>query len=298
MASLNRDHAAAREDDPRLDARIRSYELAAKMQLAAPEALDLTKEPEHILKLYGLEQGPQTWPKEINADEEAYLLLARNASPPAGCSSAACASCKSGAATTTASRAATGIRTRTSTATTARSRIGMARGTAALIQDLKQRGLLDDTIILWTTEFGRMPCTPGRQRPRPQPLRLHQLALRRRHQGRHHRRRKRPVGLQAARPQKPHARSTTSTPRCSTCSASTTPSSPGATTASTAASPTCTATSSNRYSRSTAGRVTRRLHVFSKRNPPFRLQNLEERGPFSLHAHVKAGVVKWQTQRT
>jgi uncharacterized protein (DUF1501 family) len=38
---------------------------------------------------------------------------------------------------------------------------GMARGAAALIADLKQRGLLDDTIILWTTEFGRMPSTQG-----------------------------------------------------------------------------------------------------------------------------------------
>mgnify|MGYP001012842344 CR=1 FL=1 len=38
---------------------------------------------------------------------------------------------------------------------------GFARGAAALISDLKQRGLLDDTIILWTTEFGRMPSTQG-----------------------------------------------------------------------------------------------------------------------------------------
>jgi uncharacterized protein (DUF1501 family) len=37
----------------------------------------------------------------------------------------------------------------------------MAIGTAALIQDLKQRGLLEDTIVLWTTEFGRMPSTQG-----------------------------------------------------------------------------------------------------------------------------------------
>ena len=34
----------------------------------------------------------------------------------------------------------------------------MSRGAAGLIQDLKQRGMLDDTLILWTTEFGRMPC--------------------------------------------------------------------------------------------------------------------------------------------
>ena len=37
----------------------------------------------------------------------------------------------------------------------------MARGAAGLIADLKQRGLLDDTIILWTTEFGRMPSSQG-----------------------------------------------------------------------------------------------------------------------------------------
>ncbi len=44
--------------------------------------------------------------------------------------------------------------------------LGMATGAAALIKDLKQRGMLDDTIILWTTEFGRMPCSQGTQGPR------------------------------------------------------------------------------------------------------------------------------------
>jgi len=38
---------------------------------------------------------------------------------------------------------------------------GMARGAAALIQDLRQRGLLDDTLVIWSTEFGRMPSTQG-----------------------------------------------------------------------------------------------------------------------------------------
>ena len=47
----------------------------------------------------------------------------------------------------------------------------MARATAALILDLKQRGLLDDTLIHWTTEFGRMPCARG-QRSRPQSVRF------------------------------------------------------------------------------------------------------------------------------
>ena len=50
----------------------RGRELAARMQLAAPEALNLKAEPAHVLKLYGLDGGPQTWPKEISADEEAF----------------------------------------------------------------------------------------------------------------------------------------------------------------------------------------------------------------------------------
>ena len=45
---------------------------AAKMQLAAPEALDFGTESEHALRLYGIERGPQAWNKEINADEETF----------------------------------------------------------------------------------------------------------------------------------------------------------------------------------------------------------------------------------
>ncbi len=70
LGSLNRRHAADRPGDARLDARIRSYELAARMQLAAPEALDLSKEPAHILKLYGLDHGKISFDREINAIEE------------------------------------------------------------------------------------------------------------------------------------------------------------------------------------------------------------------------------------
>src|SRR5262249_25640378 len=53
LGKLNRAHAEERPGDSRLEARIRSYELAARMQLAAPEALDLSREPAHVLKLYG-----------------------------------------------------------------------------------------------------------------------------------------------------------------------------------------------------------------------------------------------------
>jgi hypothetical protein len=160
IAALNREHAASREGDARLEARIRSYELAAKMQLAAPEALDFSAEPLYIMKLYGLEGGPREWDKEINADEEIYhfgqkCLAARrllergvrfvqvwsgndNGFPRRNWDSHEDVERDHGPLA-----------------------IGMARGCAAFIQDLKQRGMLNDTLILWTTEFGRMPSTQG-----------------------------------------------------------------------------------------------------------------------------------------
>ena len=160
LAALNRGHAATREGDQRLDARIRTYELAARMQLAAPEALDLKAEPEHVLRLYGLERGPQAWPKEINAEEEAWhfgrkCLAARrllergvrfvqvwsgndNSFPRRNWDSHEDVRRDHGPLA-----------------------LGMARGAAAFIRDLRQRGLLEDTLILWTTEFGRMPSTQG-----------------------------------------------------------------------------------------------------------------------------------------
>ena len=160
LANLNARHAATRSDDPRLNARIRSYELAARMQTAAPEALAFADEPAHVLKLYGLDRGPQTWSKEINAEEETFhfsqkCLTARrmiergvrfvqiwsgndNGFPRRNWDSHEDVARDHGPLAT-----------------------GMARGAAALIQDLKQRGLLDETLILWTTEFGRMPSSQG-----------------------------------------------------------------------------------------------------------------------------------------
>lgn len=160
MAELNRSHAATREGDARLEGRIRSYELAAKMQLAAPEALDFSKEPDYIMKMYGLEGGARTWGQEINAEEEIFhfgqkclasrRLLERgvrfiqvwsgndNGFPRRNWDSHEDVHRDHGPLA-----------------------LGMARGCAAFIQDLKQRGMLDDTLILWTTEFGRMPSTQG-----------------------------------------------------------------------------------------------------------------------------------------
>ncbi|MFO0871900.1 MAG: DUF1501 domain-containing protein [Pirellulales bacterium] len=160
LSQLNRRHALARPDDQRLDARIRSYELAARMQLAAPAALDLQSEPEHILRLYGLEKGPREWPKEINADEETFYFSQK-------CLAARRLLERGVRFVQIWSGNDNGFPRRNWDSHEDVHRdhgplaLGMARGTAALLQDLKQRGMLDDTLVLWTTEFGRMPSSQG-----------------------------------------------------------------------------------------------------------------------------------------
>ena len=157
---LNTGYAESRPGDSRLEARIQSYELAAHLQLSAIEALNIAKEPEHVLKLYGLDRPQNKYPSEINpAEETEYFgrkcLIARrliergvrfvqiwsgndNSFPRRNWDSHE---------DIRRDHAPLGL--------------GMARGTAGLIKDLKQRGLLDDTIIHWTTEFGRMPSSQG-----------------------------------------------------------------------------------------------------------------------------------------
>ena len=160
LQQLNREYAEKRPDDSRLAARVRSYELAARMQLSAPEALDISGEPRHILKMYGLENAGRKYPKEINSSEEAEYfgrkcLIARRL----------------------LERGVRFVQIWSGNDNSFPRRnwdshenierdhkplaMGMAVGTAALLKDLKQRGLLDDTIVLWTTEFGRMPSTQG-----------------------------------------------------------------------------------------------------------------------------------------
>lgn len=157
---LNAGYAETRPGDDRLEARIQTYELAARLQLSATEALNIAKEPDHVLKLYGIEREPKQYPKTINAPEETEYfgrkcLIARrliergvrfvqiwsgndNSHPRRNWDSHEDIERDHGSLAR-----------------------GMARGAAGLIRDLKQRGLLEDTIIHWTTEFGRMPSTQG-----------------------------------------------------------------------------------------------------------------------------------------
>lgn len=160
MNRLNQSHAASRPGDSRLEARIRSYELAAKMQLAAPEAFDLSKESPKLLETYGIDNSTKVWPSQINAAEEADLmgrkcLTARRLLERGVRFVQIWSGCDNGFPR----------RNWDSHEDIARDHaplsLGMAKPVAALINDLKQRGLLDETIILWTTEFGRMPCAQG-----------------------------------------------------------------------------------------------------------------------------------------
>jgi hypothetical protein len=134
LQALNARHLEARPGEAALESRIRSFELAYRMQLEATDAFDIEKEPESIRRLYG--EGPQNrqlliarrlvergvrfvqtwhgnlqpWDSHSNIREE-HRKVARECD----------------------------------------------QGLAALIKDLKQRGLLDETLILCSGEFGRTP---------------------------------------------------------------------------------------------------------------------------------------------
>jgi hypothetical protein len=145
---LNRAHRAEREGDTRLDARIASYELAARLQLSAPEVLDLSGETRATRGLYGLDEP-------ITADFGRNCLVARRLLE------------RGVRFVQVWSGADNGFPRRNwdSHEDIARDHGEMGRSmdrpAAALVKDLKARGMLDDTLVIWTTEFGRMPCSQG-----------------------------------------------------------------------------------------------------------------------------------------
>jgi hypothetical protein len=161
LAKLNRVYADARPGDDRLTARIRSYELAAAMQLGATDALDVSGEPQSIRDMYGLApEGPGVDDSTINAKAESEFfgrkcLVARRLLERGVRFVQIWSGNDNGFPRRNWDSHEDVQRDHEPLA------MGMARGAAALIKDLKQRGMLDDTIILWTTEFGRMPCSQG-----------------------------------------------------------------------------------------------------------------------------------------
>lgn len=146
LREMNERHAAARPDDTRLDSRIRSYELAAKMQLSAPAAFDLSKETEATRQAYGLEDG-------VTEDFGRRCLLARRLSER-GTRFVQVWSGPQGAKENWDNHGSIPKELPPIAAS-------VDLPIAGLIEDLKSRGMLEDTLLIWTTEFGRTPFAQG-----------------------------------------------------------------------------------------------------------------------------------------
>lgn len=140
LGQWNRRHADSRPGDSRLNARIANYELAFRMQTAAPELIELTTETKSTLEMYGTEQEPTArfarmclLARRMVERGVRFVQLINNDWDGHG----ECAANHQGNA----------------------SRIDQPIG--ALIADLKQRGLLDSTLLVWCGDFGRTPVMQG-----------------------------------------------------------------------------------------------------------------------------------------
>ena len=145
LKEKNLDHLAARSDNTELTARIASYELAYKMQEHAPEAVDFSQESEETLKLYGVE-GPT---KDRTADFGRKCLLARRLVERG----VRFVQIYSGGAHNDDNWDAHTDIVKNHTKHAGDTDLPVA----GLLKDLKRRGLLDETIVIWGGEFGRQP---------------------------------------------------------------------------------------------------------------------------------------------
>ncbi len=134
LQALNQRHLEQREGEAPLEARIRSFELAYRMQMEATDAFDIQQEPEHILRMYG--DGPQN----------RQLLIARRL-------------VERGVRFVQTWHGALQPWDSHDNIKDAHRHVASEcdQGLAALIIDLKQRGLLDQTLVLCSSEFGRTP---------------------------------------------------------------------------------------------------------------------------------------------
>ncbi|MCX6602649.1 MAG: DUF1501 domain-containing protein [Acidobacteria bacterium] len=139
IATLNRQFAADKPEDTDLQARLNSYELAYRMQAAAPEAVDLSKESDETKRLYGIDE-PHTAKYGTN------LLLARRLVERGVRFVEAYSGSGSMWDSHTDMEGNHGKMCRSSD-----------KPIAGLLSDLKARGLLDETLVVWGGEFGRTP---------------------------------------------------------------------------------------------------------------------------------------------
>ena len=140
ITAFNRQHAA-RVGDPEIETRIAQYQLAARMQLSVPELADFSDEPRHVLDLYG--------PDATEPGSYAYnALLARRLA-------------ERGVRFVQLFQGGWDQHSNLPKNIVEYSQY-TDRANAALILDLKQRGLLDDTLVIWGGEFGRTVFCQGK----------------------------------------------------------------------------------------------------------------------------------------
>lgn len=152
LATMNREFTETHGNEGAFAARLRAYELAARMQTSIPEACNLEAEPESVRRMYGLDhENNKGFAKNCIM---ARRLLERGVRFVQIFNGGAFGSPRinwdghENLKENHDNQAAT-----------------MDQPVAALIQDLKQRGMLDDTLVIWATEFGRSPATQGIDSP-------------------------------------------------------------------------------------------------------------------------------------
>ena len=125
--------------DPEIATRINSYEMAYRMQMAAPELMDLASEPKHVLDMYGADPGKPTFANSVLLSRRLvergvrFVQIFHEAWDQHG-------------------DLTNGLK---------RNCRDTDQACAALIKDLKQRGMLEDTLVIWGGEFGRTPMVQG-----------------------------------------------------------------------------------------------------------------------------------------
>lgn len=147
LQRMNARHLEQHPGDGRLAARIASYELAARMQLSVPEIYDLGSEPAHILRLYGADDTAHP----TKAAFARNCILARRLIERG----VRCVQLFNGAYASGGDLNWDG-HSKLKEQYDKHAAI-LDQPAAALIRDLRQRGLLESTLVVWCTEFGRMP---------------------------------------------------------------------------------------------------------------------------------------------
>jgi len=140
VQGMNRDFAASPGAPDAVDGVIKSYELGFRMQDSVPKLLDISKEPQHVLDAYGVKPG-------LEGSFARQCLMARRLS-------------EAGVRFVEIRQPGWDHHTNLHNGLIEQSR-RVDQPTAALLRDLKQRGLLEDTIVLFGSEFGRLPTAEG-----------------------------------------------------------------------------------------------------------------------------------------